>query len=90
MNESDQMRNKREIYDTNLPGRTIAVFLYLHDRADREGKCFPSHKRIAMDLSISVSTVKRALNDLEKEGYIKQRNRFRDTGGQSSNLYFIL
>lgn len=66
MNGSAEMRSKREIYDTNLLGRTIAVFLYLHDRADREGKCFPSHKRIAVDLSISVSTVKRALSDSEK------------------------
>ena len=84
------MRRKREIYDAGLPARAKTVYAYLWDRANKEGQCFPSHKRIALDLSISVNTVKRALEDLEKGGYIEKEPRFRESGGKSSNLYTIL
>lgn len=48
---------------------------------------------IARDLHISDSTVKRALNDLERAGFIKRENRFRTyntkTYGKTSNLYTV-
>ena len=51
-------------------------------------------KRLARDLHLSDSTVKRALNDLEKAGFIKRENRFRTynkkTYGKTSNLYTVL
>ena len=84
------MRNKREIYDMEIPSRAVIVYLYLYDRADKEGKCFPSHKRIATDLNISPNTVKRALNDLVYVGFVTKENRVRNNGGKSSNMYFIV
>ena len=60
------MLNNREIYSTNLPHRAIAVYMYLRDRADKNGSCFPAISTIASDLKMSKSTVKRALDDLEK------------------------
>ncbi len=69
------MLNNREIYSTNLPHRAIAVYMYLRDRADKDGSCFPAINTIARDLKISKSTVKRALSDLEKEGYIRHERR---------------
>ena len=33
--------------------------------------------------------VKRALADLEKSGFIRKERRYRKTGGNSSNMYFI-
>jgi len=84
------MRKKREIYEKDLPTRAVTVYLYLYDRADREGKCFPSRQRIAADLNMSLSTVRRAINDLEKAGYIRKEKRMRENGGRSSNLYTIL
>ena len=82
------MRFSREIYEYDLPHRAVAVYMYLSNRAGRK-KCFPSVKTISEDLSVSKSTVFRALNDLEKAGLIERRERYRTSGGRSSNLYLI-
>ena len=50
--------------DTELPSRAKAVYMYLRDRSDAEGKCWPGIKTIASDMKLSRSTVKRALHDL--------------------------
>lgn len=84
------MKQKREIYDSNLPHRAVAVYLYLWDRANQKGMCFPGIKRISSDLSISVSTVKRAVSDLERAGYISKENCYRANGGKTSNRYYLL
>ena len=83
------MLNNKEIYSTNLPHRAIAVYMYLRDRADEKGSCFPAISTIAADLKMSKSTVKRALSDLEKAKYLRHERRYRQSGGNSSNLYFV-
>ena len=77
------------IYSSDLPHRDIAVFMYLIHRANKDGQCWPSEGRIAMDLSLSRSTVKRAIADLKKHGYIKSEPRYRKSGANSSLLYTI-
>ena len=59
------------IYSDSLPSRAVTVYLYLVQRANSDGQCWPSERRIAMDLSMSKSTVKRAIADLVKSGYIR-------------------
>jgi len=81
------MRIKRDIYALKLPSRAKAVYIYLCDRADSEGLCFPAHKTIAAELGMSVSTVKRGLADLEHAGCIEKTARFYDRNGRRSNLY---
>jgi len=79
------------VYSDNLlPHRAKSVYMYLKDRADKEGKCWPGLKTIASDLKLSRSTVKRALSDLEKHGYLLKEHRFRDNGSYTSNLYRIV
>ena len=82
------------IYNSDLPSRAVNVYRYLKERANQENQCFPSIRRIAQDLHLSDSTVKRALNDLEKAGFIQRKNQFRryknKTYGKTSNLYTIL
>ena len=80
---------RRSIYELDLPHRAVAVYMYLCDRADKEGKSFPSHKTIAADLHMSVSTVKRALSDLETAGCLDKKPRHHEQGGRKSNLYKI-
>ena len=75
--------------DTELPSRARAVYMYLRDRADSEGKCWPGIKTIASDMSLSRSTVKRALTDLEQHGYLQKIPRYRDNGSSTSNLYSV-
>ena len=77
------------IYSDNLPSRAIAVYMYLVQRANSDGQCWPSERRIALDLSISKSTVKRAISDLVKSGYIRTEQRYRKTGAKSSLLFTV-
>ena len=75
--------------DQELTHRAKAVYMYLRDRSDAEGKCWPGIKTIAADLGLSRSTVKRALTDLERLGYLKRQARHRENGSWTSNLYMI-
>ena len=73
-----------------LPNRAKLVYLYLHDRCDKEQKAWPGIKRMATDLSLSRSTVKRAIRDLEKVGLIRKEPHCRENGGTTSNRYFLI
>ena len=77
------------IYSDNLPSRAVAVYMYLVQRANLDGQCWPSERRIAMDLSMSKSTVKRAIADLVCHRYIRTEQRYRKSGAKSSLLYTI-
>lgn len=78
------------LYSSELPHRARAVYMYLHDRADKDGKCYPAIGTIAKELKLSRSTVKRAIVDLEKSGRLRKEQRWRKNGGKSSNLYYIV
>jgi len=84
------MRYARLIYDYDLPHRSIAVYMYLSNRANKDNTCFPSVRTISQDLHISKSTVFRALNDLEQTKLIERTKRWRNSGGRSSSLYMLL
>ena len=75
--------------DTELPSRAKTVYMYLRDRSDAEGKCWPGINTIASDMKLSRSTVKRALHDLEQHGYLEKTPRHRSNGSSTSNLYTI-
>jgi len=75
--------------NTELPSRTKAVYMYLRDRANKNGKCWPGIKTIARDLNLSISTVKRALDDLYRAGLVSKENRWRENGSLTSNLYSL-
>lgn len=75
--------------DLELSHRAKAVYMYLYDRADAEGKCWPGIKTIGADLGLSRSTVKRALNDLVDKGYLLKEERHRPNGSYTSNLYTL-
>lgn len=77
------------IYNDNLPSRAVAIYMYLVQRANSNGQCWPSERRIALDLSISKSTVKRAIADLVKSGYIRTEQRYRKSGAKSSLLFTV-
>lgn len=75
--------------DEELSHRARAVYMYLRDRADAEGKCWPGVKRIAADLKLSRRTTQRALSDLERAGLIQRDERYRENGSRTSNLYTV-
>ena len=75
--------------DLKPRARLVLQVLVLH--CNKEGECFPSIKTIAAKCGYGVSTVKRALDELVKAGYIVKQARFdeRKNGGQTSNLYTL-
>ena len=77
------------IYAADLPHRAVAVYMYLKDRTNKDGVCWPSIKTIARELHLSRATVQRALNDLCAAGYLSKKNRWRENGGCTSNRYKI-
>lgn len=81
---------KKIAYGSDLKNRALQVLLYLIDRSNKEGTCFPAIPTIARELHISVSTVKRALGELVEAGFVIKESRFRINKGQSSNLYAIV
>ena len=79
-----------ELYmDDRLPNRAKLVYVYLHDRMDGEKKTWPGINRIGSDLSLSRSTVKRAIADLVKAGYVRKEFAYRKNGSHTINRYFI-
>ena len=75
------------LYRTDLQHRAISVYIYLADRADKNGECWPAIPTIAKELKMSKSTVRRALQDLRNAGFLETEQRYRTKGGKSSLLY---
>lgn len=78
------------VYQSDLSHRARAVYMYLKDRSDAEGQCWPAIKTIGAELGLSRSTVKRALDDLCKAGLLQKDPRWRENGSYTSNLYRLL
>jgi len=76
--------------DDRLPNRAKLVYIYLHDRMDDEKKAWPGINRIGSDLSLSRSTVKRAIADLVSAGYVRKEAAYRENGSYTSNRYYLL
>ena len=57
-----------KIYASELPHRAKAVYMYLKDRCNAEGQCYPAIGTIAREMNLSRRTVERAIQDLEKAG----------------------
>lgn len=78
-----------EIYHQELPHRAKAVYMYLKDRSNREGQCYPSIRIIARELQLSRRTVERAIDDLVRAGLVTKEQRWRENGGRSSLLFTL-
>ncbi len=86
-----QAELKKQAYASSLKSRALSILIYLIDRSNKELTCFPAIPTIAEQLHISVSTVKRALRELEDAGFIIREFRFRENNkGQTSNLYTLV
>ena len=80
----------QNIYHSDLSHRARSVYMYLKDRADSEGRCWPGIRTIAAELGFSRYTVKRALDDLNGAGLLTREPRWRENGSLSSNLYRLV
>lgn len=74
----------------DIKKRSKYVYLYLCDRVNREGICWPSITTIAKELEMSRSTVRRALDDLRTAGLLTTKQRYRSNGGTSTLEYQLI
>ena len=58
------MTNFRAIYSSDLNHRARSVYMYLKDRADQDGRCWPAIQTIAKELGLSHKQVR----ELEAQG----------------------
>ena len=80
-----------EIYgDPELSSKAKMVLLYLHDRTNQKGESWYAINTMAKELCLSRSSVKRAMSERIQRGKIKKRARFRENGGNTSNLYSLI
>ena len=47
------MTDLKKLYQSDLPNRAIAVYLYLRGRANKEGFCWPAIPTMARELKMS-------------------------------------
>ena len=85
----EKTRAYENIHLDGLPSRAILVWQYLCSRCGKGNQCWPSVRRVAQDLNLSVSTVKRALQDLESSRWIQREQRWKPNGGKTSVLYTV-
>lgn len=75
------------LYKMDLSHRAVAVYIYLADRANKAGACWPAIPTVSKEIKLSQSTVRRALQDLRKAGLVETEQRYRTKGGKSSLLF---
>ena len=79
-----------EIYnDPELSARAKQVLMYLHDRANQDGESWYAIGTMAKELSLSRSTIKRALAELIRRDLMVKQTRQRKNGSCTSNIYTI-
>ena len=66
------------LYKMDLQHRAVAVYIYLADRANRAGECWPA-----------IPTIARDLQDLRKAELLETEQRYRAKGGKSSLLFHL-
>lgn len=79
---------KLMITDKNLDAYEYRILSYLIS-CSKDSKCFPSQNKIACELNISKSLVKKRLENLNAKKYVFKTNRVLGTGKKTSNLYTI-
>lgn len=69
--------------------REKLVLWAIANRAGKDGRCWPSLKKLAADTGLSLATVKRALSGLEEKGIIRRIPQHADGGRQTVSIIEI-
>ena len=82
-------KDYRWIYRQELPHRAVALYIYLLDRANDRGECWPFVATISKELHMSQSTVRRAIKDLKNADILATERRFRIDGSETSMIFHL-
>lgn len=75
---------RSDLFDKDLNATRIAIYTYLSMLSNRDGFCQVRHSKIAEKTNTSRRTVIRALDELQKLGFIQIIN-----DGEGSNKYIV-
>jgi len=78
------------LHDPDVPRDAKLVYLVLSSHVGGNRSAWPSHKRLADLLGMSVSTVKRQLRWLRDHGFISWESRIGDNDARITNEYVLL
>ena len=76
-------------YDLPLAGAKKFVLVALADMADEAGSCFPGQERLVEMTGLSIRTVRRALESLERTGLLVRESRHDVRGYRTSDRYYL-
>jgi DNA-binding transcriptional regulator YhcF (GntR family) len=83
------MREFEMIYRDDVSPTAISLFQYLVERSGCKGYCWPSINTIAHEIKRCRTTVKKALRELERKGYLDTEQQRRANGSKTSSIYRI-
>jgi DNA-binding transcriptional MocR family regulator len=75
---------------TGSPSQKLVLIMLASHQNGHTGQCNPSHKRLADECNMSVSTVKRALSELEEGGFLKIKNKTKNKIKQSNDYKLLI
>jgi len=78
------------IFDAPVSGAAKLAYAYLCKCAGMGDKCYPSHRTIAAAAGVGVTTVKKALAELERARLITIQGQARPDRGRRTNIYMII
>jgi hypothetical protein len=78
------------VWKLDLDPRQKLTLLALADYADHNWQCFPSYDKLAEKTRQSHKTVRRHIDGLVEDGWLKKDPAYRADGGSRSNMYTII
>ena len=76
------------IYRDDVSEKAVTVYRYLIDRAGKNGYCWPAINTIQKDLKICRTSIKTALRELERKGYLIIKSQRRPNGSTTVSHYY--
>ena len=83
------MKEFEMIYRDDVSPTAVMLYMYLFERSGSKGYCWPSINTIAHEIKRCRTTVKKALRELERKGYLETEQQRRANGSKTSSLYRI-
>lgn len=77
------------IFNNQIDVHSKIVYAGLKKFSNGEGICFPSRNTLVELCKISLSTVRKAINNLVDANILNKQERYRQNGSQTSNLYSL-
>ncbi|TXH51271.1 MAG: helix-turn-helix domain-containing protein [Desulfurellales bacterium] len=77
------------IRDRDVSGNEVRVWALLARYGGTADRAYPGHKRLARDLGLAESSIRKMISGLEAAGWRRAENRFASDGRQITNKYVL-